>query len=127
MIKKEQSSEGTKLFNEWKERLGLHDWRIKFYDNVKPEDMDMKNADGVSKYYEDLKIAKIQIVDPKYREEELFPFDFEETLVHELLHCKLALIDETGDEENLQSRVVHQLIDDLAKALVAAKRSGIKT
>ena len=39
----------------------------------------------------------------------------------ELLHLKFSLLGE--NENELQNRLVHQLIDDLAKALVGAKRS----
>ncbi len=121
---KEKMPEGMRLLQEWQKRLGLQDWRILFYDKVKPDDMDEKNADGFTTYYEELKTAKIQIIDPQYRSNDIYLFDYEETLVHELLHCKLALLDEQRDEETLKSRVVHQLVDDLAKALVDAKRSN---
>jgi hypothetical protein len=48
------------------------------------------------------------------------PFDKEKTLVHELLHCKFAIIDYSGNE--IVDRLIHQLIEDRAKSLVKAKR-----
>ena len=112
----------TNLLVEWVTRLGLQDWVIKLEDDCKPEDMDEFDVAGCVSYSEPGKCAKIQIIDPKYYGKRIVVFDYEKTLVHELLHLKLSLLaDKTGD---LQERYVHQIIDDLAKALVDAKRSG---
>ena len=50
------------------------------------------------------------------------PLDLEKTFVHELLHLKMSLIADNVGE--FQERYVHQLINDLAVALVNAKRAG---
>lgn len=42
--------------------------------------------------------------------------DFEKTLVHELLHIKFCFL--WGSGNDLQDRITHQLINDLAKSLV---------
>lgn len=70
---------------------------------------------------ETVKTARIEIMDPAYYGERIVPFDWEKTLVHELLHLKTCLVSSNVPE--LQERVMHQLIDDLARALVSAKRS----
>ena len=116
---------GTKLLKEWQTRLGLLDWRIKLVDNCKPDEMSMQDVAGCSIWTEAIKTARIELIDPVYYGERIVAFDYEKTLVHELLHLKLSLV---GDVENdLQMRYVHQLIDDLARAFVDAKRGkGVK-
>lgn len=114
--------EELELLAEWKQRLGLQDWFITLITHCPKEDL-MDNADGDIDYVESTKCAKIQIIDPEVRPDSLRAFDFEETLVHELLHCKFALICKGTDWDNsLQLRVAHILIDDMARALVDAKR-----
>lgn len=85
--------------------------------------MELQDADGCVSYTEVTKSAKIQILDEKERKGGIRPFDFEETLVHELLHMKLCLLERGEDWDNkLQLRLLHTYIDDLARAFVNAKR-----
>ena len=109
------------LLKEWTKRLGLQDWRIKLCTNCKPDDMILQDVAGCTEWSESIKTAKIQILDPEYYGKRIVPFDFEKTLVHELLHLKTCLISDGVDD--LQERVMHQLIDDLARALIDAKRN----
>ncbi len=119
------SKEGTALLREWQKRLGLEHWRIKLVDNLRPDDMCMENVAGCTEWSESVETARIEIMDPAYYGDRITPFDYEKTLVHELLHLKLTLI---GDQvETLQERYVHQLIDELARALVDAKRYTVET
>ena len=110
------------LLVEWQNRLGLQEWRIKLVTNCKPEDMALENCAGCTDWTESNKTARIEIVDPKYYGERITPFDFEKTLVHELLHLKTCLLSSHVDD--LQERYMHQMIDDLARAFVSAKRCG---
>lgn len=110
-----------KLLKEWQERLGLTDWRISLHGKCKPEEMALENSAGCTEWNETIKTARIEIVDPKYYGERVVPFDWEKTLVHELLHLKTCLVSDRVEE--LQVRVMHQMIDDLARAFVSAKRS----
>ena len=110
------------LLDEWKARLGLQEWRIKLKPKCRPEDMELENVAGCTAWSEAVKTARIEIVDPKYYGDRIIPFDWEKTLVHELLHLKTCLVSDGVSE--LQVRVMHQMIDDLARALVSAKRSG---
>lgn len=114
-----------RLLREWQNRLGLQDWYVVLETNSKPNNMDLQDADGCLSYVETTKSAKIQIIDPKLRTNGLRPFDFEETLVHELLHMKMCLL-ERGEnwDKKLQLRLLHVVLDDLARALVDAKRSS---
>ena len=70
------------------------------------------------------KCAVINILNPKDYGERVVPFDKEKTLVHELLHCKFAMIDNSGND--IVDRHIHQLVEDLAKALVKANREYTK-
>ena len=108
-----------KLFNYWRKKLKLLDWTIKFEFNVDPADMAIEGACGATSFVESCKSAIVQIVDPTKIEDGIVPFNFEETLVHELLHLKLSLI--TSGMDDMTERVGHQIIDDLSKSLVSAR------
>ena len=110
----------NKLLREWQHRLGLDDWRVKLFDNMEPEDMMIENVAGDVDWSESIKTARIEIMNPKFYGERIVPFDYEKTLVHELLHLKLCLVSDNVGE--FQARYMHQIIDDLARAFVDAKR-----
>jgi hypothetical protein len=124
-ISQKNTSTELKLLNEWQNRLGLQDWFIILETNCEPEKMDLQGADGCVSYTETTKAAKIQIIDEKHRTGGIRPFNFEETLVHELLHMKLCLLERGEDWDNkLQLRLLHTIIDDIARALVDAKNTA---
>jgi len=118
------SKQATKLLNKWQARLCLLDWRIVLIENCSPNDMTLQNCAGESERIEVLKTAVIRIIDEKDYGERILNYDFEQILVHELLHLKFSLLDESGND--IHDRLVHQLIDELARALVAAERSKTK-
>lgn len=109
------------LLKEWINRLGLQEWRIKLFPCCKPEDMTIPDVVGCSEWQESTKTARVDVIDPAYYGKRVVPFDWEQILVHELLHLKTSLISSNVDDT--KERVAHQLIDDLARALVDAKRS----
>ena len=108
------------LLQYWKTVLGLQEWRIKLDTNCHSNEMLLQNCAGATEWTEPIKCARITILSPDEYGERIVPFDTEKTLVHELLHLKFALLGESGND--LQDRYVHQLIDDMARALVTAKR-----
>lgn len=114
----------NKLLEYCKGRLGLQDWTIKLTTNCRACDMFLENCAGATEWTETIKSAHIKILDPDEYGDRIVPFDMEKTLVHELLHLKFCLLGESGND--LQDRYVHQLIDDMARALVTAKRDVIK-
>lgn len=120
---KREGNDMDALLQEWKHRLGLDDWTIVLYDNVSPMDMESQSATGEVNYDELHKCASICIIDKKYYGKRLIPMDKEKTLVHELLHIKFWFLDK--GESLLQNRMVHNLIDEMAVALVETKRSGV--
>lgn len=111
-----------RLFDYWREKLVLTDWTIKFEANVDPEDMVVDEASGCTSWQESTKTAHIQILNKDRYKNRVAPFDVEQTIVHELLHLKLTFLSSECDQ--LQERVVHQLIDDLAKSFVNARRDN---
>lgn len=116
----------TELLKEWQERLGLQDWLITFYPNCKASEVDEGNSIGETTWQTTNKTAIIRIIaEEEYSKDYIIPYDFEKTLVHELLHIKFALIDKDLNtyEGIVTEQVRHQLIDDLARAFVMAKRN----
>lgn len=114
--------ESIKLLEFWVETLGLQDWNIKLKYNVYGSTI--PDCNGRTNYVESNKTAAISILsEEEYnRTQDVdFPFDWEKTLVHELLHLKLSLLDDSGN--TVQDRIVHQLVDSLARALVKARRA----
>jgi hypothetical protein len=108
------------LLKEWQDRLFLHSWRITIRPKCKPDEM-QSGCWGSTEWVEVNKTARIDIVDPDCLTDKMIPFDFEVVLVHELLHLKFALLSDNSDC-NIESRYVHQLIDEMARSFVDAKR-----
>lgn len=110
------------LLLEWQHRLGLDNWRIALKDNCSPNDMVIKDVAGETEWEEVNKCAVIRIISQKDYGDRMLPYDKEKTLVHELLHLKFCFLGESGND--LQDRLVHQLINDMAECLVDTKRSS---
>ena len=110
--------EKEKLSDYWVKRLGLDDWDIKFNLNASSNQM-QEGSVGEARLNEVTKQAMVFVLRKENFDDGgyTFGFNFERTLVHELLHLKLCLI-ESGPDNELRNRVVHQLIEDLSKALV---------
>jgi hypothetical protein len=109
----------SELLKEWQDRLFLQAWRIELRNKCKPDDM-QPNCWGSTEWNEVNKTARIDIVDPECLTDKMIPFDFEKVLVHELLYLKLCLL--SNETDSMSDRYVHQLIDEMARAFVDAKR-----
>lgn len=114
----------SELLAKWQKRLGLTDWVIDLRDDCLPNDMELPNVAGECDWQEVNKTAVIRILQPECYGERITPFNFEQTLVHELLHIKFCLLGESGNP--LQDRILHQIIEDLAKAFVATEKENKK-
>lgn len=108
------------LLNKWQKILDLEDWVIRLNEDVSPNDMQLQGVAGECVWDEIHKAATINIINEKDYGDRILPFDKEKTLVHELLHIKFCMIDNSGNE--LFDKLLHQLIEDMAKALVRAER-----
>ena len=103
------------LLNSWIKLLGLSDWNITIKNNCKKSELVSKDSDGEIEIIEPKRIGQIRIIKEPSRPEE-------EVLIHELLHAKLCLLD--TDENTIQSRLLHQYIDDFARLLYKLKQGG---
>ena len=121
-------TEQERILNEWQERLGLQDWAITLQYNCTPEELKLSDVDGEADWVTSTKSATIRILGKKYYGDRNEPYDFESTLVHELLHLKFSMLDLDGNsyETTLLENLIHQMIDDIARALVMAKRWELK-
>ena len=108
------TNEELALLEKWKRKLCLQEWRIKLLTCLRPEEMAMDDVAGCTEWSEASKTARIEIIDPAYYGDRIVPFDFEKTLVHELLHLKFSFW--CQNEDDVGDRVMHQMIDDLARA-----------
>ena len=104
----------NELLRKWVRILTLQDWTIRVIPNALPEDM-IEGGAGEVQGKESIKTAVIRILDEACYGDRIVPFRFEKTLIHELLHLKFCLLGESGNP--LQDRLVHQLIDDMARIL----------
>ena len=116
------TNEELTLLEKWKRKLCLNEWRIKLLTNLRPEEMTMNDVAGCSEWSESIKTARIEIIDPDYYGDRIVPFDFEKTLVHELLHLKFSFW--CQNEDDICDRIMHQMIDDLARALTECEENG---
>ena len=119
-----KSNEAKNLLKEWQNRLSMQDWRIALYVDCMPDEMHVDDSSGCVSWQESTKTACIQILDQKYYGERVVPFDFEKTLVHELMHLKMCMMYKR--EGSMRERLAHQVIDGIARALVDANRAGGK-
>lgn len=110
------------LFNKWVRILHLEPWNIQFQWKVRKENMNLADTVGATTYLHSMRQAIVQMIDPIDYPVSPFEYDYEKTLVHELLHLKFSDLDDTGDQ--LRDKLTHQMIDDMAKALVNAYREG---
>ena len=101
------TTEEQRLLEKWQKKLCLQEWRIKLVTHLRPEEMSVSNAAGCTDWSES--------INPACYGDRIVPFNFEKTLVHELLHLKFSFW--CQDEYSVADRLMHQMIDDLARAL----------
>lgn len=106
--------EEQRLLEKWQKKLCLQEWRIKLVTHLRPEEMTVSNVAGCTDWSESIKTARIEIINPAFYGDRIVPFSFEKTLIHELLHLKFSFW--CQDEYSVADRLMHQYIDDLARA-----------
>ena len=110
-----------KLLEYWINTLGLQDWHIELHSDCSPKQLFDKDAQGENYYNFTYKHARIRIISDKDRKQDILPLDYEHILVHELLHCKFSILDDSGNA--LQDKIVHQLVEDFANILVQRRHN----
>lgn len=110
----------NELFKKWVKILQLETWDIRFQWCVCDRDMSMADSVGCTQYKHTSKQAIVQMLDPVDFDNDLFEYDYEKTLVHELLHLKFADLDDSGDA--LRDKMLHQMVEDLARSFMSAVR-----
>lgn len=113
-----------RMFAYWSSVLDLGRWSIKFQWKVKATEMNFKDAFGCATFSKATRLAIIQIIDQDDVTEPMGEFNYERTLVHELLHLKMAFLDDSGDD--LRDTLTHAMIDDLAVSFVKARTEKIE-
>lgn len=121
-------SKEERLLDEWQERLGLQDWAITLRYDCEFEDLHLTNACAETEFERTIKAAAIRMIKPELAAGRLLDYDFEKTLVHELMHVKLSLLNIEPDSfvSSILECSIHQIVDDIARALVMAKRGETK-
>ena len=114
------TNEELTLLEKWKRKLCLQEWRIRVKTQLRAEEVTMNDVAGCSEWSESIKTARIEIIDPAYYGDRIVPFDFEKTLVHEMLHLKFSFW--CQNEDDIGDRIMHQMIDDLARALTEKRK-----
>ena len=112
--------DAAQMLLRWQTRLGLNDWTIRFHINC--TSAETQEGSGYTEWDEVNKAAVIWMLDPEEYGERVLPFDFEETLIHELLHLKFALLQGVGD---FQDRYVHVMIEEFARLLKRLDKGGL--
>lgn len=114
--------EATRLFEKWRKILHLEAWDIKFQWCVRGRDMNLQDCMGCTSFLHESHQAIVQMLDPVDFDNDLFSYDYEKTLVHELLHLRFSDLENSGDP--LRDKLTHQLIDDLARAFICASKDN---
>ncbi len=109
------------LFKKWIPRLRLQDWEIT-WKIVRKEDLP-ENKSGQCETVVPKKIARVSILHPEDADPRwITPYDFELTIVHELIHPHLApwqLLYDLGDQSEL---LLEQAVHAMSKSFIDADR-----
>ena len=107
----------NECLKEWQERLFLEDWVIKAQFGEIPD-----NDHGWNESVPVIKCSLITILRPLPSEKWIAKQPEELVLIHELLHCKMNIIQSNNDYESvLLDLREHQLLEEIAKSLLMAK------
>lgn len=125
-----------KLVSEWIARLGISNWDISVKSDCTMEEihliLDGEDATGAVRWATLNKKAQVFILSEEEfdkldeNKKWMGKYDFEQTLVHELLHIKFAALWDSFENQFLADWFHQQGIEDMATALVEAKREGVR-
>src|SRR5882724_4959966 len=111
---------------EWQKRLKLQDWKISVNWTTEEFLKEITQTDspaGACENFPEAKEAKVWLLKPgEWRDEkDARERDYENTIVHELLHCHFAHFSAIGAVETL---IQEQLIEALTAAMLELKRAN---
>lgn len=110
------------LLSEWQDRLRLSDWDVTV--EIVPCRTQKDGTLGTVSTTPALKSAEINVLSfAEKTNSDLYPYDMERVLVHELLHLHFDLFFPEG-EGRPEYTACEVAIDCIARALVHAKRGG---
>ena len=106
-----------KCGEKWADVLGLSDWTISYVlSDKESEGLELGHND----YDFETKTSVITIY--KMPANEHFKIPQEETLIHELLHCKYPIDYDSDNYESVRcAQLQHQVLNDIGRALFMAK------
>lgn len=119
-----KNEEADELLQYWKKHLFLEDWSIKLKLVDNEEELPIDNAVGTCNCEPTIKAAYIKILDRVTDfDDSNLKYCFELILVHELLHCKYMLVENSNKtyESTYLELVEHTLIEEMARTLVTVK------
>lgn len=111
----------------WQHKLFLDNWLILAHTTdeiIDSEGVKQEDTEGLNTYVFESSQASIQILTKAQHDKEnmLFKYCAEKILVHELLHCKYAWLDNGTSYEGVYLCMKeHQLLEEMAKSLIMAK------
>ena len=125
IIKFKDMKEANKYLKEWQTRLFLNDWIIKI---IICDEKDFKLGEGYSgensfNFTNKSSIIRICNISLKEIEDYVAKICDEETLIHELLHCKYNWLNpaKTKYEDVIADEYDHHLLEQMANSLLMTK------
>lgn len=113
-----------KCLKYWKKKLFLQDWTIKVK-LVSPKEMENEDLAGLNqcRFVNKSSVISIQQLSKEDRICSVAKACDEQTLVHELLHCKYNFMEsDSGSYETMYvDAIEHQKLDELSKTLIMVK------
>jgi hypothetical protein len=117
IIKFESIHEAVSCMRQWMGILAITDWTIKLK-LCEPHEFNLQDVGGECEFTPSIKAAIIRVLKPEYYGDRIIKYCAESILVHELLHCKFAMLDTDSDGFN---KLLHQTQEDIARAFICAK------
>lgn len=114
-----------RLCGEWQKVLRLQHWDVAL-EIARRGDLELANCTGTCRPTQPTALAIIKLLDPIDYENDIFPYDMELVLVHELLHLHFCPFDDCTDVNDLKDIMLERAIEHIARALVETKRLSIK-
>lgn len=118
--------EATRLFEKWRKILHLEAWDIKFQWCVRGRDMNLQDCMGCTSFLHESHQAIVQMLDPVDFDNDLFSYDYEKTLVHELLHLRFSDLENSAQQAGILSNRSYTSRERLFFFSAKIQKSGLQ-